>query len=113
MILSIIIYVMDQIKTKIPDFARPDEHIGNDYGLQTKLFGAMVHGLGTFLFWSTCQVKTGMKLTIEVLRRTLNKIHTEFGFLPPVLHLQLDNASDNKSRLFLAFIAYLVQEGVF
>ena len=54
-----------------------------------------------------------MNLTIEVLRRTLKKIHTEFGFLPPVLHLQLDNASDNKSQLFLAFLAYLVQEGVF
>ena len=59
MILSIIIDAMDQKKTKIPYFARPDKSIGNDYGLQTKLFGAMVHGLGTFLFWSTCQVKTG------------------------------------------------------
>jgi hypothetical protein len=113
LILSIIIDAMDQKKTRIPYFARPDKCIGSDYGLQCKLFGAMVHGFGTFLFWSTCQLKTGTNLTIEVLRRTLIKIHSEFGFLPPILHLQLDNASDNKSRLFLAFIAYLVQEGVF
>ena len=35
------------------------------------------------------------------------------GPLPRSLYLQLDNASDNKSLQFLAFIAYLVEMGVF
>ena len=56
-----------------------------------------------------------MNLTIEalVLRRTLNKIHTEFGFLPPVLHLQLDNASDNKSQLFWHLLPILSKKVFF
>jgi hypothetical protein len=30
-----------------------------------------------------------------------------------VLYLQLDNAPDNKSKRFLAFVAYLIQKKVF
>ena len=78
-----------------------------------KLFAAIVHGFGVDLFWCTALIQTGSNLTIEVLRRTLNKIEAEKGFLPPILHLQLDTASDNKSKQFLAFIAYLVENCVF
>jgi hypothetical protein len=31
----------------------------------------------------------------------------------PTFYLQLDNASNNKSKLFLAFIAYLIEKQVF
>ena len=104
---------MDQQKTTIPYFVRPDKCIGNEYGLKTKLFASIVHGLGTYLFWATPQIKGGTNLTVEVLRRTLLHIHQEKKVLPPILHLQLDNASDNKSRQFLAFVAYLVEMRVF
>ena len=104
---------MAQNKTKIPYFDRPDKCIASEQGLKTKLFAAIVHGFGVYLFWCTALIQTGSNLTIEVLRRTLNKIEAEQGFLPPILHLQLDNASDNKSKQFLAFIAYLVENRVF
>ena len=100
-VLSIIIDAMDQRKTTFPYFSRPDKCIANEYGLKTKLFAAIVHSVGTFLFWSTPQIQGGSNLIIEVLRRTLLKIQEEKKVLPPILHLQLDNASENKSRQFL------------
>jgi len=113
LILRIVIDVMAQNKTKIPYFDRPDKCIASEKGLKTKLFAAIVHGFGVYLFWCTALIQTGSNLTIEVLWRTLNKIEAEQGFLPPILHLQLDNASDNKSKQFLAFNAYLVENCVF
>ena len=73
-VLSIIIDAMDQRKTTFPYFSRPDKCIANEYGLKTKLFAAIVHSVGTFLFWSTPQIQGGSNLIIEVLRRTLLKI---------------------------------------
>ena len=111
--IAVFIDAMDQGKTKIPYFTRPNKSIGNHYGLQTKLFSALVLVLGYYLFFSICQIQTWTNLTTKVLRHTLNKIQHEFGFLPPIFHLQLDNASDNKSHQFLAFIAYFVQHHTF
>ena len=76
-VLSIIIDAMDQRKTTFPYFSRPDKCIANEYGLKTKLFAAIVHSVGTFLFWSTPQIQGGSNLIIEVLRRTLLKIQEE------------------------------------
>ena len=43
-------------------------------GQKNKMFAASVHGFGVYLFWCTALIQTGSNLTIEVLRRTLNKI---------------------------------------
>ena len=86
MMLSVIIDTMDQSKTKIPylqDLTNP---------LETSMVckpNYLVHGLGYHLCFSTCQVQTRTNLAIEVLRRTLKKIQHDFGFLPPIHHLQL------------------------
>ena len=71
----------------------------------------MVHGVGSgvYCFWATDQVNHDTNLTVEVLRRTLLKIEESEGKLPQRLYLQLNNAKDNKSAQFLAFIAFLVQ----
>ena len=79
--LRIVIDVMAQNKTKIPYFDRPDKCIASEQGLKTKLFAAIVHGFGVYLFWCTALIQTGSNLTIEVLWRTLNKIEAEQGFL--------------------------------
>jgi hypothetical protein len=50
---------------------------------------------------------------VECLRRLLLCIFEQNGSLPPTLYLQLDNASDNKSRHFLAFLAYLIEQKIF
>ena len=50
LILSIIIDAMDQNKTRIPYFDRPDKCIASEQGLKTKLFAAIVHGFRVYLF---------------------------------------------------------------
>ena len=111
--ISIIMDSMDQRKTCVPFFSNPPKCIGSDYVLKTKVIATIVHGHGAYLYWCTDQIKHDSNLTIECLRRTLIKFESEKGKLPPTLYLQLDNGPDQKSRQFLAFIAYLVESGVF
>lgn len=111
--LSIIMDAMDQRKTCIPYFTNPSKAIANDFVLRTKLIGCIIHGHGTYLYWCTDQIKHDSSLSIECLRRTLLKYQHHNGSLPPKLYLQLDNGPDNKSKEFLAFLAYLVQMRVF
>jgi hypothetical protein len=111
--MSVIMDSMDQRKTCVPFFSNPPKCIGADYVLKTKLTAAIIHGHGAYLFWTTDQIKHDSNLTIECLRRTLIKYEMEKGKLPPTLYLQLDNGPDQKSKQFLAFLAYLVECGVF
>ena len=65
-------------------------------------------------FYRTEQVdvKHDSDLSIdEVLRHVLLEYEQENGVLPPTLNLflQLDNRSDQKSKQFLTFLAYLVE----
>ena len=41
------------------------------------------------------------------------KYRSSGGSLPPTLFIQLDSASDNKANALLAFMTYLIEEGVF
>ena len=111
--ISIIMDAMDQRKTRIPFWTNPAKIVAHCFLLKLKLFCAIVHGYGSFYFWCTEQVKHDTNLAIEVLHRVLLKYQREKGDLPPVLYLQLDNGPDQKSKQFLAFIAYLVQMKVF
>jgi hypothetical protein len=111
--LSLIIDSMDQRKTCIPYWLNPPKCLGTDYSLKNRVIGVIAHGFGTFLYWCTPQLKHDTDLTIECLRRTLLKYQQEKGSLPPVLYLQMDNASDNKSRRFFSFLAYLISKNVF
>lgn len=78
----------------------------------TKMTAAMVFGssvqAGVYCFYANEQVSHDTNHIVEVLRRTLLKLE-ESGPLPRWSYLQLDNASDNKSAQFLAFLAYLVE----
>jgi hypothetical protein len=111
--MSIIIDSMDQRKTSVPFFLNPPKCLGSDYSLKNRVVGVIVHGFGTFLYWVTPQIKHDTNLTIECIRRTLLKYQMAKTSLPPVLYLQMDNASDNKSRQLFAFLAYLVEKNIF
>jgi hypothetical protein len=111
--MSVIMDAMDQRKTRIPWFTNPAKSIAHDFLLKLKLFCAIVHGFGYYYFWCTEQVKHDTNLAIEVLRRVLVKYAKEKGALPPILYLQVDNGPDQKSKLFLAFMAYLVEMNIF
>ena len=111
--MCIIVDAMDQKKTNLPYFVNPPSNVAGLTQVKTKIIGAIVHGFGPLLYWCTEDKQHGTALTIEVIRRTLIKYEQDKGRLPPRLYLQLDNASDNKSREMLAFCGYLVQLGVF
>ena len=111
--MSLIMDSMDQRKTSVPFFSNPPKSIASDYVLKTKLMATIIHGHGTYLFWTTDQVKHDTNFTIECLRRALLKYEEEVGKLPGVLYLQMDNGPDQKSKQFLAFLAYLVERNVF
>ena len=111
--LSIIMDAMDQRKTRIPFWTNPAKLVAHCLLLKLKLFCAIVHGFGSLYFWCTEQVKHHSNLAIEFLRRVLVKYQEEKGCLPPMLHLQMDNGPDQKSKQFLVFVRYLVQMKVF
>ena len=111
--LSIIMDAMDQRKTKVPFHNNPPKEINGQDPLNTKVIAVIVHGHGTFLYWVTDEITHDSNLSVECLRRTLIKVKAERGFLPETLYLQLDNGPDNKSKHFLAFISYLVEQKIF
>ena len=90
-------------------FTNPVKMVANEIPLKLKLFGATVHGYEKTFFYRTEQVKYDSDLSIEVLRHVLLEYEQENGVLPPTLFLQLDNGSDQKSKQFLTFLAYLVE----
>ena len=111
--LSITMDAMDKRKTRVPFFKNPAKSVALEYVLEVKVTGSIVHGFGTFLFWCTDHVKHDTNLSIEVFRHVILKYEEAKGSLPPVLYLQVDGGPDQKSKQFLAFCAYLVQQKIF
>lgn len=118
--ISIIIDGMDKRKCHIPHFANPSkaEQDLNAFGLKQSVTGVKVHGLGNFLYIVHPHVGSGSgsNFTIHFLHQTLLHIWQvcQPGDMPPTLHLQMDNCSaDNKNRFVLAYLCFLVQQGIF
>ena len=51
-------------------------------------------------------------MTVETLDIALKKLNDEYGCLPPVVYIQLDNCSDNKSKTVLAYLYDLRRRGL-
>ena len=116
--LSIILDAMDQKKCDMPHTIRSSKSSEKFLKLKQKLLAAMVHGYGTYVYISPTPVGSGANFNIEVLWRTLlhvaaKRVDEGRDPLPPILYLQLDNASDNKSKAVLAFCDAMVTLGVF
>jgi hypothetical protein len=111
--LSLIMDAMDQRKTSIPFFLNPPKSVSNCFVLRTKLMAVKVHGKANYLYWSTNQIVHDTNFSVECLRRSLLKLESEFGKLPPTLYIQCDNGPDMKSKQFIAFCASLVENKVF
>lgn len=72
--------------------------------------GAINHGYGVHCYIDLLTWPHDANLVINVLVDVILKRET----LPPVLYLQLDNtARENKKKYVMAFLAYLVQAGIF
>ena len=116
--LSMILDAMDQRKTEIPNLMRQSKSVESALKLRQKLMGALVHGIGMYLYLLSPPLKGGGNFSAHALVETLKKVgeHRESQgqtYLPPTLYLQLDNASDNKCRAMLALCDALVTQGVF
>jgi hypothetical protein len=117
--LVVIMDAIDKWKTTFPFFINLPKSLGDSvYLFRTKMTACMAHGHGVFCFWASEQVTQDTNLSITCLLRCLKHIQKQIfrkckGTLPKMLCLQLDNASENKSKHFLAFMAYLVEIGAF
>jgi hypothetical protein len=116
--LSIIMDAMDQRKCELPRLTRESKTMKDALKLRQKLMACMVHGLGTYLYLATPPVPTGGNFSVHCLLRTLDEVaaartERDLSPLPPILYLQLDNATDNKNKAMLAMCETLVREGVF
>ena len=78
-----------------------------------KLMAVNVSGVGNYYYCVTAAQPHGADYNLECLLRTLIDLSTRYPHLPPHLLLNLDNATDNKCRTFLAFLAFLQIKKVF
>lgn len=109
--LSLIIDGMDQSKTQLPHFVHASKFTSAMWRLRVHLVGVIVHGIGVYGFFDLFEYSHSTNLTLSVL---LSVIYMLRESLPDVLYLQMDNcARENKNRYLLAFMAYLVEKGVF
>lgn len=79
------------------------------------LIGALVHGVGPWIYTMSHRFPADPNVTIEVLQRVLTDLSEERGgALPKKLYLQLDNCGrENKNAAVMAYISWLVQRKVF
>ena len=98
---------MDQSKTDIPNYNTSE----NVASLVVRVVGALVHGPQKLAYaFLVTEFTKETNTNIEVLRRVLD----DQEHLPPTLVLQLDNTSqENKNSHLFAFLAELVEAGVF
>ena len=114
--MSVIIDGMDQSATNLPHLKKISKSSVNLWHLRTHLTGAIVHGHGSEGFLGFLQYPHDPNLTINVLLQLLVKrfraLHQTS--LPEKLYVQLDNCGrENKNQSVLAFLALLVQQGIF
>jgi hypothetical protein len=82
--------------------------------MDTKLMISYVHGIGTWTYTIHADVTGDPNLNIECLQRTLKHVENKNGFLAKTLFLQLDNCfRENKNSYVMAYLAWLVERGVF
>lgn len=114
--LSLIIDAMDQKKTYLPLVNRRQKKDSLTL-IKQKVMGVIAHGHGSYLYVGQPPLPSGANFTLECLWRTLMKLHAAYTEnamrFPRYLTVQMDNASDNKAHAVLAFVAHLVEGGVF
>jgi len=114
--MSIIIDGMDQSATNLPHLKKISKSTVNLWHLCTHLTGVIVHGCGSEGFLDFLQYLHDPNLTINILLKILVGHFKDLATtkLPEKLYVQLDNCGrENKNQFVLAFLALLVQEGVF
>mmetsp|Transcript_12125 Transcript_12125/g.31819 ORF Transcript_12125/g.31819 Transcript_12125/m.31819 type:complete len:706 (+) Transcript_12125:1194-3311(+) len=114
--LTMIIDKMDSAKNTVPYFTRPPKYGGVDDDIKnaftSHIVGVIVHGRPDkrYFFAASQQLTGDANLNIDCIRRVLS-LHAGDGPLRPELYVQVDNASDNKNKTLVGFLAFLVLNG--
>ena len=115
--MSVIIDGMDQSKCSLPHLKRLNKSSVNLWKLRIHITGVLVHGYSSSSYVDYLQWPHDPNLTINVLLRVLVDYLPKLakkGSLPKKLLMQLDNCvRENKNKFVLAFLALLVELGVF
>ena len=112
--LSLIIDGADQKDHGLPHLAERSKTSTEAYKAKIHLTGVIAHGRETFIYTCPGHVKQGHNVTIQAVWDTIDHIKKTDGYLPEVLHMQLDNTTkQNKGRFLAAFAESLVEGGVF
>ena len=103
---------MDQSKTDLPHTEttlKSDGHM-----VETKITGVYVHGKRFDAYISEPQVRHDSNLALTCLHNTLMALLAEDGDEhPDTMYLQVDGGSENKNQWVLAYLATLINLGVF
>jgi hypothetical protein len=111
--LSLIIDGADSSTMQIPHLAERSHASDACPKIKMHILGCIAHGRDTYAFTCPPHIAQGHNITIQVIDRVLLDIKKKEGAIPPVLHIQLDNTTkQNKGRYLMAYLAYLVQQGV-
>jgi hypothetical protein len=118
---SVIIDGMTQWTTRLPHFRRIPKHLDSKDFLDVHNMGSMIENVGRFMDFNYANFKDDANFLVNVLHRDILRIqeHRRNGDgensypMPEVLYVQLDNVNTNKSKLMLAYAAWLVHSDVF
>eukprot|EP00965_Chrysotila_dentata_P154023 5090583-Pleurochrysis_carterae.AAC.1 len=106
---------MDGNKNRCPSFARNPKaaHEQLKDAMTFHVVGIIFHGKpdSPHIFPAAPQLAGNSNLNAECFMRAVVSQYLEKGGMLPQLHVQLDNASDNKSKWILGFFAWLVKIG--
>ena len=111
--LSLIIDGADSEDMSVPHLAERSHASDMTLKIKMHILGCIAHGRDTYAFTCPPHIAQGHNVTIQVIDHVLTDIKTKEGGLPPILNIQLDNTTkQNKGRWLVAYLAYLVQQGV-
>ena len=84
---------------------------------ENALMGSHIENVGYFCDFHTTNLKDGANFAVDVIHKDIARLqaHNLEKNLrnPPVLYLQLDNVTSNKSKLLFVYLSFLVLTGVF
>ena len=118
--LSLYLDGMDNSKSNIPRFREKSKKLANFFKLPSKITGAIISS-GNYplkrkikMYLNFDQFEQGSNMIVSILFRLILEAKQDFGKLPPVLHVSVDNCwRENKNRFVLSFLAALVELKIF
>lgn len=111
---SIAVDGMDQAKTAVPFANGKRDRENQTQTTQARVICVLVHGVGSCFYVAPADIPHTADTTITCLMDSFRFLKKTNGRVAPYLFIQMDNTnSDNKTHVFFAWAASLVQAEVF